>query len=182
MNHTSFHTSLKKRRFWVLWEDEHTQKNQHFTKKEMMQQIFLLASIALLSTSVLAAVNSTCIGRPIGRFCQGDNGIVECDTQGLMSGTSCITAHIEGKSISGKCIETNDGKAYCRSPTPSICDSRSPGKFCSDLHVIATCRDDGGMSIENCFYDHNGKYDRYGECRHDNDGNPYCRHYIRRRG
>jgi len=132
-----------------------------------MHKLLFLASIVLF-TSVLA--EDECRGRTFGTFCQGIHGIVECDAQGAMSGTSCATAHVNGRRIDGKCIETNDGRAYCRSPVPSPCDHGGPGTFCVDGRSLRTCLNDGSHSIHQCA----GGHPR-GRCVDNRDGKAFCR-------
>jgi len=135
----------------------------------MMHKLFFLASIVLFSAPILA--QDVCQGRTSGTFCSDPDGIVECGAQGQMTGTSCATAHVNGKRIDGICIETNDGKAYCRSPTPSPCDAAGPGTYCANSRSLRTCLNDGSMFIDQCDDSQSS-----GSCVDNQDGQAYCRH------
>jgi len=60
---------------------------------------------------------SPCKGRTEGKYSDGAEAIMTCHANGISTAVDCGLAVIHGKQVAGICVETHDGKAYCRMPS-----------------------------------------------------------------
>jgi len=100
-----------------------------------------------------------------------------CHGNGLSTAVDCGLAVINGKQVAGVCVETNNGKAYCRMPAPprpSPCQDHTEGKYCLSTQAIMTCHGNGLSTAVDCGLAVTNGKQVFGQCVETNDGKAYC--------